>query len=183
VATGSPSDIAREVVALAESRPATLGACRLVAVDGPAGSGKTTLGAAVAELTGAQVVHMDDLMEGWNDMAGTGGQLRSIIEPLLGGRAGRYRRYNWHEGRFDRSVEVPPAPWLVIEGVGAGNPVIAAETTVLVWVEVDDELRLARGLERDGVAMEDHWRAWMRDEVAFFAAQRTAERADVVVRS
>ena len=183
MATASPSEVAREVVALAESRPPTLGAGRLVAVDGPAGSGKTTLGAAVAELTGAQVVHMDDLMEGWSDMAGTGGQLRSIVEPLVDGRPGSYRHYNWHEARFDRTVEVPPAAWLVIEGVGAGNPVISAETTVLVWVEVDDELRLARGLERDGVAMEGHWRAWMREEVAFFAAQRTAERADVVVRS
>jgi uridine kinase len=170
-------------VALAASRPPTLGAGRLVAVDGPAGSGKTTLGAAVAELTGAQIVHMDDLMEGWGDMAGTGDQLRSIVEPLAGGTAGSYRHYNWHEGRFDRTVPVPPAHWLVVEGVGAGNPVIAGNVTVLVWVEVDEELRLRRGLERDGVAMEDHWRTWMREEVGFFAAQRTAERADVVVRS
>jgi hypothetical protein len=173
---------AREVVTLAESRPPTLGAGRLVAVDGPAGSGKTTLGAAVAELTGAQVVHMDDLMEGWGGMAGTGEQLRSIVGPLVAGTAGSYRHYNWHEGRFDRTVPVPPAPWLVVEGVGAGNPQIAAQVTVLVWVEVDDALRLRRGLERDGVAMAGQWQRWMQDEVGFFAAQRTAERADVVVR-
>ena len=183
MATASPSEGAREAVALAESRPPTLGGGRLVAVDGPAGSGKTTLAEAVAELTGAQVVHMDDLMDGWDGMAGTGEQLRSIVEPLKSGTPGRYRNYSWLEGRFDRTVEVPPAPWLVVEGVGAGNPVIAAHVTVLVWVEADDELRLARGLERDGPAMEGHWRQWMRDEPAFFAAQRTAERADLRVRS
>jgi uridine kinase len=183
VGTASPSETAREVVALAASRAPTVGAGRLVAVDGPAGSGKTTLGAAVAELTGAQVVHMDDLMNGWGDMAGTGDQLRTIVGPLTAGTAGSYRRYNWHEGRFDGTVPVPPAPWLVIEGVGAGNPVVAEHVTVLVWVEVDEELRLRRGLERDGTAMEGHWRTWMRQEVGFFAAQRTAERADVVVRS
>jgi uridine kinase len=182
VATGSPSEVARRVVALAEKRPATLSEGRLVAIDGPAGSGKTTLAAAVAELTDARVVHMDDLMDGWDGMAGTAEQLRSIVEPLAGGVAGSYRHYNWHEGSFDRTVEVPPAAWLVIEGVGAGHPDIADRTTVLVWVEADDELRLRRGLERDGAAMEGHWRAWMRDEAGFFAAHGAAERADVVVR-
>ncbi|HEX5087024.1 MAG TPA: 4-amino-4-deoxy-L-arabinose transferase [Nocardioides sp.] len=171
------------MVALAESRPPTLGSGRLVAIDGPAGSGKTTLARAVAELTGAQVVHMDDLMDGWDGMAGTGPQLLTIVEPLAGGVAGSYRHYDWHAGRFDRTVEVPPAPWLVIEGVGAGNPLIADLVTVLVWVEADDDVRLRRGLERDGSAMEGRWRAWMRDEVGLFAAQRTAERADVRVRS
>jgi uridine kinase len=182
VAAASPSERAREVVALAGSRSPTLGEGRLVAVDGPAGSGKTTLAAAVAELTGAQVVHMDDLMEGWEGMASTGEQLRSIVEPLAGGVAGSYRHYNWHEGRFDRTVEVPPGGWLVIEGVGAGHPGIAERVTVLVWVEADDELRLRRGLERDGAAMEGHWRRWMRDEVGLFAAHGTAGRADVVLR-
>jgi uridine kinase len=183
VATASPSESAREVVALAGSRPPTLGEGRLVAVDGPAGSGKTTLAAGVAALTGAQVVHMDDLMDGWDGMAGTGEQLVSIVAPLTSGASGRYRHYNWLEGRFDRTVDVPPAPWLVVEGVGAGNPVIAAHVTVLVWVEADDDLRLARGLARDGLAMEDHWRQWMRAEPGFFAAQRTAERADLRVRA
>ena len=45
---------------------------------------------------------------------------------------------------------MPVAPWLVVEGVGSGDPVVADRVTVLVWVEADDELRLARGLERDG---------------------------------
>ena len=94
---------------------------------------------------------MDDLMDGWGGLGGTGDQLDD-------GRRGRWpraapgatARYNWHLDRFDRAVAVPVAPWLVVEGVGSGNPAIADLVTVLVWVEVDDDLRLARGLERDG---------------------------------
>ena len=52
---------------------------------------------------------------------------------------------------------------------------------MLVWVEVDDELRLERGLERDGEAMSDHWRQFAIDERALFARERTRERADVLV--
>jgi dephospho-CoA kinase len=78
-------------------------------------------------------------------------------------------------------VPVPAAPWLVVEGVGSGAAALAAYVTVLVWVEVDDELRLARGLARDGAEMEQHWRQFMADERALFASERTRERADVLV--
>ena len=177
----SPPEVARVVVDLAASRPPTLGDGRLVCIDGPAGSGKTTLAAAVAGLTGAQVVHMDDLMRGWAGVSTTGPQLVTIAEPLAEGRAGSYHRFNWHLGRFDSQVPVPVAPWLVIEGVGSGNPVVADLVTVLVWVEVDDELRLARGLERDGREMELHWRRFMSTEAGVFASSRSRERADVLV--
>ena len=71
--------------------------------------------------------------------------------------------------------------WLVVEGVGSGSAAVAAYITVLVWVEVDDELRLARGLERDGAEMQEHWRTFMGDERALFARDRIRERADVLV--
>lgn len=180
MATGSPPEVARVVVDLAASRPPTLGAGRLVCIDGPAGSGKTTLAAAVAGLTGAQVVHMDDLMDGWGGLVSTGPQLSSILGPLAEGRPGSYQHYDWHAGRFDRVVDVQVADWLVIEGVGSGNPAVDDLVTVLVWVEAADDLRLARGLDRDGTDMEEHWRRFMSEEVDLFAAHRTRERADVI---
>jgi uridine kinase len=183
VATGSPSsDTAREVVELALTRPATLGTGRLVCVDGPAGSGKTTLAAAVAELTGARVVHTDDLMEGWRGLDAVQRELAALLEPLSDGLPGRHRHFDWLHHRWsDRPVEVPPADWLVVEGVGSGGRATAPFVTVLVWVEVDDERRLARGLARDGDHMEPQWRQFMLDERAIFARDRTRERADLVV--
>ena len=181
MATGSSSEVAELVLALASSRPATLGAGRLVCVDGPAGSGKTTLGQALAERTGAQLIHGDDLMEGWRGLDAVGRQLAGLVEPLSQGRPGSYEHFDWAHHRFDHAVPVPPAPWLVVEGVGAGAAAIAPYVTVLVWVEVDDELRLSRGMARDGVEMEGHWRTFMLDEHEMFAHERTRERADVLV--
>lgn len=176
-----PESVAQRVVELAASRPATLGTGRLVCVDGPAGSGKTTLAAAVAALTGAAVVHMDDLMHGWEQATDTTRQLRGLLEPMAQHRPGRYEEWDWHQDRVAREVSVAAAPWLVVEGVGSGNPEVAPLVTVLVWVEADDDLRLARGLERDGVAMREHWLGFMRDEVQMFAEHHTRERADVLV--
>jgi len=181
VATGSPSDTAALVLELASSRPPTLGTGRLVCVEGPAGSGKTTLGRLLAERVGAQLIQGDDLMSGWRGLHSVGRQLVEVAEALAAGRPASYRHFDWVANRYDRTVEVPAAPWLVAEGVGSGAAGLAAYTTVLVWVEVDDGLRLARGLERDGVQMEGHWRQFMVDERALFARDRSRERADVLV--
>jgi len=181
VAAGSSSDVARLVVDLAVSRAPTLGSGRLVCVDGPAGSGKTTLGTTLAETTGAQLIRGDDLMEGWRGLASVGRQLAAVCAELAEGRPGSYEHFDWQHHRYDHSVPVPPAPWLVVEGVGSGAAALAPYTTVLVWIEVDDELRLARGLARDGEEVREHWLTFMADERALFAAEHTRERADVLV--
>ena len=172
----------QQVLDLLETRPATLGTGRLVCVDGPAGSGKTTLAASLAasspEIT---VVHMDDLYPGWDGLPQVDAQLASLLEPLAGGRPGRYRRWDWHADAWAEEVVVAPGPLLVLEGVGAGSPVAAALATVLVWVEAPYDLRLRRGLERDGDAFAPHWEAWAAAEAEHFARHHTRERADLLV--
>ena len=165
------------VVALAEGRAPTAGRARLICIDGPAGSGKTTLAAEVTALTGAQVVHGDDLMSGWRGLDDVGRQLTAVVADLADGRDAAYDHFDWHEDRYVRRVPVPAADWLVAEGVGTG----VAGATVLVWIEVDDDLRFERGRVRDGEAMMEHWRQFAMDERAVFARERTRERADVLV--
>ena len=67
-----------DIVDLVLSRKPTCGSTRVLAVDGPAGSGKTTLGGRVCdELTSrghqAVLVHMDDLYDGWTALDGSRG--------------------------------------------------------------------------------------------------------------
>ncbi|MGZ6748830.1 MAG: uridine kinase family protein [Nocardioides sp.] len=178
----SPSDTAAAVLALADSRPPSLGAGRLVCVDGPAGSGKTTLAAALATLRpDAHVVHLDDLYDGWTGLPRLGEQLATLLGPLAAGEPGSYRRYDWDAGCYAETVTVAPAPLLVLEGVGSGSRVVGDLATVLVWVEAPDTLRLSRGLARDGAEVEVPWLQWMLDEAAHFAQEGTRPRADVHV--
>lgn len=163
------------------SQPATLGHGRLVAIDGPAGSGKTTLAATVASRTGALVVHMDDLYPGWDGMRKVEPVVLKLLAPLRDGMTGYYRRYDWVAGEYLETHHVDPGAVLVLEGVGAGSPAWAELVTTLVWVEAERDERLRRGLARDGAAAEDHWRRWMAEEVEMFRDHRTRERADVVV--
>lgn len=178
----APAGNAARVIALVRAREPSLGVGRLVCVDGPAGSGKTTLAAEIAALSGdAPVVHMDDLYQGWSGLAGVDRQLESLLRPLAEGMPGSYRRWDWPSSTWAETVTVPPAALLVLEGVGSGASAYADLVTVLTWVEVPAELRMARGLERDGADAAEHWRQWALDEQALFARERTRQRADLLL--
>ncbi|WP_296605546.1 AAA family ATPase [Nocardioides sp.] len=175
-------DTAGRLLDLARSRPPTLGAGRLVCIDGPAGSGKTTLADAVASLApGTTVVHMDDLYDGWDGLPRVAEQLAGLLAPLARGATGSYRRYDWLAGHYAESVTVTPGDLLVVEGVGSGVARVAHLVTALAWVEAPTSVRLERGLARDGEAARPHWERWQVDEQALFARERTRVRADLLV--
>jgi uridine kinase len=177
------SDAAAAVVAATLAAPPTLPAGRLVCVDGPAGSGKTTLAGVLAHRFGTlstRVLHMDDVYDGWAGLTSGMTTMASVVAALRDGRPGSYRRYDWHAGRWAEQHVVEPVDVLVVEGVGAGASAYDDAITCLVWVEAPPDLRLRRGLERDGEAAREEWLAWRDREEAMFARERTRARADVV---
>ncbi len=155
-------------------------------IDGPAGSGKTTLAAALASaLGGAPVVHMDDLYQGWTQRLGDPLTAR-VDEWLLSaweaGAPGRYRRYDWTRGRFaDVWTSVPAAPVVLLEGCASAAGGIRDRASLIIWVEAPANVRLTRGLDRDGDSMSIQWRSWQEHEAAHFAADGTRESAHVVI--
>lgn len=176
----SPSEAAATLHRQAAARRPTLGRTRLVCIDGPAGAGKTTIAEALTRReSAARLVHMDDLYEGWSGLAGVEGQLATLLTPLAAGRPGRYRRYDWYAAAYAEEVTVPPSPWLVLEGVGAGHRAFAELHTVLAWITAPLGARHRRWVEREGSAR--WWEPWQRDQGEHFAADRTRDRADVVV--
>jgi uridine kinase len=182
--TGHPDP--SEIVATVDAAPARLHTTRLLCIDGPAGSGKTTLAAAVAEAAAdaditTSVVHMDDLYEGWSglDKGVEPRLLAQLIEPLATGQPARWQRYNWYEARFDDWVDQPPVDLLILEGCGSGARAYAPYRSVLVWLEAEPETRIARGRARAGEQVMEHWLAWMDSEQRHFAANGTKEQADL----
>ena len=172
-------DLARDV----EQSDPRLGAARLVVVDGPAGSGKTTFAGRLAECLTAQVVHMDDLYEGWSGLDDAVWERlhAGVLGPLSIGSPGCYRRYDWEAGRFAEEVVVPVTPALVIEGVGAGALRTDSFASLRVWVEASEPVRLERGIARDGDALRSEWLRWVAVEARHFATDGTRARADLVI--
>jgi uridine kinase len=172
---------AAQVVEHALAGPPRLGTGRLVCVDGPAGSGKTTLASQVAALVDAPVVHLDDLYPGWDGLFEVDEQVLGLLRPLAAGRTGTYQRYDWTAGEYQEHHEVEPTTLLVLEGVGSGNRPWRDLVTTLVWVEAPPDVRLARGLARDGENQRDRWVRWMADEATLFEREGTRSVADLVL--
>ncbi|MFB9892264.1 uridine kinase family protein [Planobispora takensis] len=170
-----------DLAAAVRALPPSCGPVRVVAVDGPAGSGKTTFAGRLASALGCRVVHGDDFPVPWDEppQAWFEQVEDRVLGPLSAGAPGGYRRYDWKRGAFAEWVEVPVAPVLVLEGVSTARR--GAPTAFAVWVEAPRRLRLARVLARDGAALEPRWHAWMRAEDEWFAADETRSRAGLLV--
>ncbi len=172
----------QQVAALAR---ATGHAAAIIAIDGRSGSGKTSLAEAVAaELEDAAVLHLDDMYPGWDGLAATPALLvAQVLEAIRRGERASFRRFDWVRGTFTDSVPVPRARFLIVEGAGSSVGMARRYADIRVWLEADPAIRKRRGLDRDGDAYAPHWQRWADQEDTVFGADRTRDRAHLILRT
>jgi uridine kinase len=176
------ADTLAQAVELIHTSQPRCGSVRVIAVDGPSGSGKTTLAAELADALDAPTIHMDDLFPGWDGLAPAPGLLTTqVLDPLARGERAAYRRWDWATSRWAERVPVPPTDLLIVEGCGASVGPAAPYAAVRLWVQAHPDVRMARGIARDGEAFRPQWQRWARQEEQVFGADRTRERADLVI--
>lgn len=158
-----------------------LGSTRLVAVDGPGGAGKSTLAAKLAVACDATLLHTDDFAS-WDNQIDWWPRLeQQILKPIAEGRAGRYQRYDWNTRALSEWHELVPPEVLILEGVSSARAEVRDRLSLSIWVDTPADIRLARGLERDGAGALPTWQRWMTAEDTHFATDRTRDHADVIV--
>jgi len=157
-----------------------LGRTRLVAIDGPGGAGKSVFAARLARVLGdAPVVHTDDFA-GWDDQLDWWPRLEAeVLGPLASGRVATFAPNDWGGGQRP-TVEVPPGGTIILEGVSASRRAVWDRLSLAVWIEAPAELRLRRGLERDGDDARASWATWMAEEDRHFAQDGARDRAMVI---
>lgn len=154
-------------------------------VDGPAGSGKSTLVRRLIERTAASLVEIDDFVS-WIDFAGWWPRFDDqVLQPLLRGDDVHYQVRDFENDPYGRSLgrwkTLPWTPFVIFDGVTSTRQAVADVLAYRIWVEAPYETRLKRGLVRDGEQARHLWLAWMQEERAFFLKDATRERADLLV--
>lgn len=179
--TGALASRARSAFRTARNAPSrTARNDRLVVlVDGRSGTGKTTLGNALAAELDATIVHLDDVYPGWDGLQAAAD---SVVRDVLGVPSG-YRRWDWVTSAPADWVPVDPAAPIVIEGCGALSRASAPLATFRVWLTAEEGERRRRALDRDGETFARQWERWARQEEAFIAAETPQTLADEVLRS
>lgn len=163
--------------------PPSCGPVRLIGVDGHAGSGKSTFTGQLADaLGGAPVLHLDDIASHDELFDWTGRLLREVITPLGRGETAHYAPYDWRTRRFGPPRALPPAPLILLEGVGAGRRALRPHLARLLWMDLPREESWTRGRSRDGAEQREFWEGWVVAEQRHFAEDPSRPFADLLVR-
>jgi uridine kinase len=170
------------VADIIRARPVGVG-IRIVGVDGPSGSGKSTLAAKLSQLSGASTIEIDDFVS-WPVFADWWPRFDDeVLQSLLSGDAAHYQVRDWVNDELGTSLNgwktVAWAPLVILEGVTCTRA--EALLSYRIWVEAPAELRLERGIARDGESHRDLWLDWGHREREFFDADETRARADIRV--
>lgn len=149
----------------------------LVGIGGRGGAGKTTLARAIP---GAEVVSTDEF---WNGREFELSRLRrEVFDPLVAGSAAAFGSFDWEAQKVRGSRTVEPRGIVVVEGVCALHHMFRDDYALRVWVEAPREVRLARGVARDGEGARATWEEiWMPMEDRYVERDDPVAAADLIV--
>ena len=176
------SSLARHAQALAPS----CGATSVLAIDGRAGSGKSTLGERLAGVLDCPLVSMEWLYPGWDGLHG-GIELlcTQVLTPLSQHQNAYIPQYDWHGGIWGETRLLQPPPLLILEGFGCGARAATPYLGDLVWLELDEALRRQRALSReaDGEVFALNWTRWAAQENALLDEDDIPSRASLIINT
>ena len=160
---------------------AKCGECIVITIDGPAGSGKTTLAKELSSaLDSCYTIHMDDLYEGWDSTLTPNltKKLQRILEYVKMESRIQFVPFDWLESNFSPQVELPTPKYLIIEGVGSGQSAIRDFISLSLWIEVLPDIGLERVIKRDGPAVAQFMPDFIVAQNAHFEKEATKKSAD-----
>ena len=155
----------------------------LIAIDGRAGAGKTTLAARFFEELSVdkrvEVIHMDDLYDGWENALDE--HLTKTLESIVNAHQKKegfeIDIFNWQSMSFDSKRQINPVDILILEGVGAGQKVVRDAGATLYWLDIDADDGIARVLKRDGNQIASQMQQWQIAQEIHFLRDMTRENA------
>ena len=164
----------------------------VIALDGPAASGKTTLAEMLASLLPADIIHMDDFflpvpLRTPERFATPGGNVHherfceEVLPALHRPEAFAYCRFDCSVMDFRGERTVGTAPFRIVEGSYSTHPALGAYADIVVFSAVDPDEQMARILRRNGPEKAERFRReWIPLEEAYFTACGTRSKADII---
>ena len=163
----------------------------VIALDGPAASGKTTLAEMLKTLLPADVIHMDDFflpipLRTPERFAQPGGNVyyerfREEVLPNLRRPEGfAYRRFDCSVMDFRGERTVETLPFRIVEGSYSTHPALGRYADITVFSQVEPQEQMKRILHRSGPEKAERFRReWIPLEEAYFSAYDIRKQADL----
>ena len=159
------------------------GQTKIIVIDGPAGSGKTTLAKSLSGLLeNCPIIHMDEIYEGWENALSPKtfkDLVEWIINPLLEKNLIEYKKYDWNLEQRIEKIVINNSKIIIIEGVGSSSFEISKHASLKLWIEVNKETGINRVLTRDGLQIQEQMKTWQSQESKFFIENNSKENSDI----
>lgn len=165
----------------------------LIAIDGRAASGKTTMAEALALVLNADVVHMDDFflpreLRSTERLAETGGNvhyerfIKEVLPYIRSTEVFSYRVFSCDNMDYSGSRIIGSKEFRIIEGSYSHHPKFENYADIRVFLDVDGDEQIARIKERNGIGLAKRFEnEWIPMEEAYFETYRIKEKSDIVL--
>lgn len=165
----------------------------LVAIDGGSASGKSTLGAALAEELQATLIHMDDFflpmeMRTEERFAQPGGNvhwervLAEVLEPIRQGKGPEYGVFDCSVMAVNKTVRADVRDVVIVEGAYSLHPMLREYFDLRVLVEVEESVQKERILRRNGEQMLRRFLTeWIPLERVYFEACQVKDCCHIIL--
>jgi uridine kinase len=153
----------------------------LVGIGGQGASGKTTLANAIASsVAGTQIVSTDAFYNGQSFELDR--LLTDVVQVIVSGRNATYKAWDWSLNRPNELRTVRPQGVVLIDGVCALDHRFRDFEALRIWVNTPPEVRLVRGIARDGEASRDRWiNVWFPSERSYVERDQPMQCAHMIV--
>jgi uridine kinase len=159
----------------------------LIAIDGPAGGGKSTLAKNLflylSTTRNVNLLGLDDIYDGWENALGDTltTNLQRIASAHKNGQSVSVEIYDWANACYGHNRVLDPKEILIIEGVGSAQGVIRAHGAITIWMDIDPLVGMERVLNSDGQHIREEMKAWQVLQSKLFAQSGAKENADFVI--
>ena len=153
----------------------------IIAIDGRAASGKSTLAGGLKAVIGAEVIHMDDFflpaeLRTPERLAEPGGNIHyerfaeEVLPYIRMQDAFEYKIFDCSTMSCNGTRKVPPSHWRVVEGAYSQHPNFGDYMTLRVFSDVDPQTQMERIVARNGPQMAEMFaNKWIPMEEKYFS--------------
>lgn len=177
------------------THPPKTGSALVIAMDGPAAAGKSTLAKQLGDFLHVPVIHMDDFflppdLRTPERFAIPGGNVhlerfREEVLPYVKTRdAFTYRKFDCQRMDYTEDVQIEAGSIRIVEGAYSHHPDLGDYADLKVFVTIPASVQKARIVARNSAEQAQRFREqWIPLENAYFDAYSIADKAELTVKN
>lgn len=169
-----------------------LGNHGIISIDGPCGSGKTTLATELNEKYSYNVVHMDDFYlpfqkrdKNWMNIVAGHMDFKRLIETVLLPYKNRqktnYVSYDCHSDKYLKSIPIDLDKIIMLEGSYSSHPELSDYIDVKIFMDIDSKEQISRLTKRNPKTVDKFISMWIPFENRYFEESSIRKESDKVL--